>query len=120
MRAVIVVLIAVLAFILFKVILMRLKAGASLDGVSWRMFYAAIVAEPIFKRYGESELVITAGTDGAHMEGSLHYLGLALDLRTWAIKNLTGLRDTLRKALGPDYDVVIEGSHMHVEYDPKA
>lgn len=67
------------------------------------------------------ELVITSGTDGKHMEGSKHYTGDALDLRT---RNLTKkqqvqVMNALRKRLGPDYDLVMESDHMHLEYDPE-
>lgn len=98
---------------------MKLKEGASLEGVSWRMFDAAIKCEPAFQRVG-GELVITAGTDGKHMVGSLHYKGLALDLRT---RNIAGAEQAVVKeikaALGKDFDVVLEGDHIHIEFDPK-
>lgn len=107
---------------------MRLKEGASIENVSWRMWYAALVAEPIWKKRG-AELVITSGRDGRHGPGTLHYcvegkytdgIGRALDLRTF---NLMGAEaeaaKELKAALGPDYDVVLEKDHIHVEYDPK-
>ncbi len=82
------------------------------------MFKAAVVADGVYNKFG-AELVITAGTDGKHMDGSLHYKGLALDFRTW---NLNGREkdviDDLRKELGQDYDVVLEGDHIHCEFDP--
>lgn len=98
---------------------MELKQGASLENVQWQMFHAAIVAEQIYKKFG-AECVITAGTDGKHMEGSLHYKGCALDMRTW---NVAGrelqVKVELQQALGKDYDVVLEKDHIHVEWDPK-
>lgn len=97
---------------------MKLKEGVNLDGVSWRMFFAAIAAEKVYQKFG-AELVITAGVDGKHMEGSLHYKGLALDLRTFNLKGYeTQVAEELRKELGDDYDVVLEGDHIHCEYDP--
>ena len=98
---------------------MNIKEGATVEGCQWQMFHAALVAEQIYKKYG-AECVITAGTNGKHMEGSLHYKGLALDLRTF---NVSGrelqIKVALQQALGKDYDVVIEKDHIHVEYDPK-
>jgi hypothetical protein len=98
---------------------MKLKPGVSLVDVSWRMFFAAIVAEEIYKKFG-AELVITSANDGKHGDKTLHHKGLALDLRTW---NLNGravqVAAELRKALGNDYDVVVESDHCHVEWDPK-
>ena len=98
---------------------MKLKEGASLEGVSWRMWTAAIKAEPLWRKRG-AELVITSGSDGKHGQNSLHYKGLALDFRIW---NLGGAESDvlpeLKAALGPEYDVVLEGDHFHVEYDPE-
>ena len=82
------------------------------------MFKAAVIADGVYNKFG-AELVITAGTDGKHMEGSLHYKGRALDFRTW---NLNGkekeVAAELKKELGDSYDVVLEGDHIHCEFDP--
>ena len=103
---------------------MNIKDGASIENVQWQMFHAALVAEQIYKKFG-AECVITAGTDGKHMEGSLHYKGLALDIRT---HNVPGralqLKVALQQALGKDYDVVLEAvgtpnEHCHLEFDPR-
>lgn len=65
--------------------------------------------------------VITAGTDGIHHPGSLHYLGYAVDLRTRDLPPMTinASIEELKKRLGADFDVVIEGDHLHVEMQPK-
>lgn len=99
---------------------MKLKPGASLKHVQWQMFDAAVKADEVYARYGH-ELVITAGTDGRHMAKSLHYKGLALDLRTRTlpVSQRRKIENELRKALGPEYDLIYEGDHFHVEYDPK-
>jgi flavodoxin len=98
---------------------MKLKPGVNLDGVSWRLFYAAVVAEEIYKKFG-AELVITSANDGKHGDKTLHHKGLALDLRTW---NLGGremqVAAEIRKALGKDFDVIVESDHIHLEYQPK-
>ena len=70
--------------------------------------------------------VITSGNegtdgDGVHGTGSLHYSGDAVDLRT---NNLTqdqvdSIVSDLSTALGNDYDVIDEGDHIHLEYDPE-
>ena len=64
-----------------------------------------------------TELVITSGKDGTHGNNSLHYEGKAVDLRTWNV--LDALVKQLKVHLGPNYDVVLEDTHLHVEYDPK-
>lgn len=99
---------------------MKLKdPSVSLIGVHWTMFKAALVAEQLYKKYGE-EVVITSANDGKHMPHSLHYLGKAIDLRTWSLNGREKkVADELRKALEKDYDVVLEKDHIHVEWDPK-
>ena len=54
------------------------------------------------------------------MKRSMHYVGYALDFRTrhiavgWHEK----LAKEVRRALTDEYDVVLEKTHLHVEYDP--
>lgn len=67
------------------------------------------------------DLTITAGIDGEHAPKSLHYALRAIDVRT---RNLTQvqvdkLMIELKVKLGPDYDVVLEDDHLHLEFDPK-
>ncbi len=77
-------------------------------------------ADQLWHEAGE-ELVVTAGLDGTHSAGSLHYYGYAVDLRTRYFDRPTidDIADEMRLALGHNYDVIVHGSHMHVEYDPK-
>jgi conjugal transfer mating pair stabilization protein TraG len=74
--------------------------------------------------YGDASCTITSANDGQHSEKSLHYSGNALDFRT---KDYLGdkmaLVDSIRTALGPDFDVVLEdeglpNEHVHLEYQP--
>ena len=70
---------------------------------------------------------ITSVMDGRHMPTSKHYEGNAFDLRTWNADSSGQMpqgekeyvAQELRKMLGSDYDVVVEKTHIHVEYDPK-
>lgn len=70
---------------------------------------------------------ITSVMDGKHMVGSKHYEGNAFDLRTWADEYGTQasrsekayLAYRLQEVLGCDWDIVIESTHIHCEYDPK-
>ena len=64
-----------------------------------------------------TELVITSGKDGVHSQHSLHYEGKAVDLRTWNI--LDSVIQALKTKLGPEYDVILEKDHIHVEWDPE-
>ena len=69
------------------------------------------------------EAIVTSGNDGHHMPNSLHYKGLAMDLRTkdQTHEKITAFATRLQMEIGDDYDVIIEDNppHIHVEYDPK-
>lgn len=94
-------------------------------GVAWNpsaeMARASGIAASIYAALGVP-FVITSGTDGTHITGSLHYSGNAMDLRRWDLdaKGKTGLAvSQLESALGSNFDVVLESNHIHVEFDPK-
>jgi hypothetical protein len=73
------------------------------------------------------KLVVTSVCDGRHKKGSLHYKGLAFDVRTWAngegeqlgVDDKEIMAKDYREVLGPDFDVVVESTHIHIEYQPK-
>jgi hypothetical protein len=56
---------------------------------------------------------------GVHAKESLHYADLAIDLDTVGDKpsDLEALAEYLRRWLDPQYDVVYEANHVHVEWD---
>lgn len=68
-------------------------------------------------------VIVTSGTDGKHSAGSKHYTGLAVDLRTNDLtaaeitRYATALDQELNRS-GHQYDVIIEATHIHIEYDP--
>ena len=66
-----------------------------------------------------TDVVITSGTDGVHMSGSKHYKGEALDLRLPPIEWRGRFIARLGERLGPDYQIVVEDDHIHVEFDPQ-
>jgi outer membrane receptor for ferric coprogen and ferric-rhodotorulic acid len=84
--------------------------------------HAMQVADALSKAIAGKEIIITAGFDGKHMAGSKHYSGNAFDMRKWHYTNdeLSTLFVNLCQNLGEDYDVVMEATHVHVEYDPKS
>ena len=99
---------------------MQIKDGVNIQGLDIRMRPVLIVADEIWKTYGQ-ELVITGGLEGTHSAKSLHYYGLAIDFRTnyFSQKILGNVLDLLRITLGRCFDVIIHKTHIHVEYDPK-
>jgi len=74
------------------------------------------------------DAVCTSAKDGHHMDGSLHYQGLAVDVRSKDLSDAVThqLAAALRQRLNGDanknrpYQVVIETTppHLHLEYDP--
>ena len=74
-------------------------------------------AELIFNKFNE-KLVITSTNRGKHKEGSLHYKNRAIDFRLPG-SNIEEIAEGIREFIGPDYDVVVESDHLHVEHDPK-
>lgn len=65
---------------------------------------------------------ITSGTDDApgRLDDSLHKKGKAFDLGIWEIPPIiqNGLKIDLETSLGPEFDVVLEKDHIHIEFDP--
>lgn len=100
---------------------MKLKEGVSLQGLNLRMRKVLITAEAVWKRNGQ-ELVITSGTEETdkHWAGSLHRFGYALDFRTYYFADdgvRVRVKNELADLLGDDYKVILEFTHIHVEYN---
>ena len=103
-----------------------IKRGVQINGVQPEIVLAIMVAKSIWEKRGY-EYTVTSITDGKHSPNSLHYAGLAFDSRTWAddkgnqlsIDEKEALAIELSKALGPDWDVVVESTHIHTELDLK-
>lgn len=99
---------------------MTIKSGVKLKGLKPEMALAATVVESVYQHF-HHECTITSALDGKHSTNSLHYSGNALDFRTRDISsNITlNLRKTVEDRLGPEFDVVLEQDHLHVEFQPK-
>jgi len=97
-----------------------IKKGVKIDKLQPQMTLGYVIIQRVFNRHGW-ECVITSGNDGKHSEDSLHYVGLALDIRTKNIPQCyhDALTNEIREALGENYDIVYENDHWHTEYDPK-
>lgn len=98
-------------------------------GLREPMRYPLREAERIWREYGY-DCVVTSGRDGKHSWGSLHYYGLAVDLRTqdhneaqWPAAVRKEIAIYLQQALreySKHYQVIAHDSHIHVEYDAGA
>lgn len=116
-----------------------IKKGVSLAGLDMSMRRAIDMARQAMM-YHNKPLVITAGTEshGAELVGgynddvsdshaafhssrSLHIFGGAIDIRTRFLQEWqkSDVAEHIRKGLGDEYDVLIEKTHIHIEYDPK-
>jgi hypothetical protein len=85
-----------------------------------KIVYAVSIADTLSKEISGKEITITSLLDGVHSKNSLHYSGNAFDLRVWYYteKQKKALVEKLTLALGKDFDVIDEGDHIHVEFDP--
>lgn len=112
-------------------------AWASMTPAMWM---ARSEAGHLHRTVFSREMVITSGRRPATPGGSSrHQTGEAMDIRvrepdgSWGLSNSQQreFARLLRERLGPDFDVIVEGSaatdaryanrtpHIHVEYDPK-
>ncbi len=100
-----------------------IKEGAIIKEIPEEMIPVLSAISMAWKLCRKKEVVITSGSDDAPNRNkySLHPLHLAYDLRTrdlsaWETKSI--VKD-LKIILGRDYDVVLEPTHIHIEYDKK-
>lgn len=100
--------------------MLSLKPGVRVQGLSTEIMLAVCIAESAFKDEGY-DCVITSLLDGQHSFNSLHYSGNAVDLRIRHLQEAHAglIAEDIETALGPDYDVVLESSHIHIEHQPR-
>jgi hypothetical protein len=95
------------------------KTGVDLSGIDLKMFLIIAKIAAIFESYSE-KLTITSALDGTHLSNSLHYKGLAIDIRTRDLSKSFRSRivQVLTANLGETLDIIDEIDHIHIEYDP--
>ncbi len=98
---------------------MNLKPGVDMNGVQPEILDACAKIHYLMEQTGQ--FTITACLDGKHKTGSLHYKGLAVDIRSRHIPDAQkdSVLAAIKATLGRDYDVILEPTHFHLEYDPK-
>jgi len=102
---------------------MRFKSGdkgPKISGVRAEIAFIMPVIAKVFADINQ-ECVITSVTDGAHSYGSLHYSGAAVDIRTRHLSEgqKRAVHSRIKSALNSEYDVVLEKTHIHIEFQPK-
>jgi hypothetical protein len=100
---------------------MRLLDTVILIGLHTETLLGMHVADDTYKDFQCSEMVVTSVTDGRHSVTSLHKVGYAFDVRLPQRCSHSRERviEILRNRLTPEFDVVVEATHIHVEYQPK-
>lgn len=100
--------------------MISIKDGVNISGIRPEMSVALQIVAYVLTTNGYSTIV-TSVMDGKHGRGSLHYVGCAMDIRTRHIPE--GQQDALvlvmRESLGAQFDVVLEDTHIHIEFQPK-
>jgi hypothetical protein len=82
---------------------------------------AANQLKSIFLDFGY-DMVLTSTTEGEHSARSLHYHGLAFDVRSRTIRD-DDLQPLIKRiqqrlsVLDKRFQLVIEGNHFHIEFD---
>lgn len=101
--------------------MLSLKPGVRVGGLAPEMVLAGVVVMMVFREWGYNSCTITSCRDGQHKEGSLHYVGKALDFRTRDVvqSQLPTIVADIKEALGEEFDVVLEKDHIHLEFDPE-
>lgn len=99
---------------------MKIKTNVKLLGLRPEILLALFIADKIYSNHNQ-ELVLTEATGGKHGRASLHYVGLAVDVRTHYFTDgeVKLVAKDLKEALGENYDVVVEKTHIHIEFQPK-
>jgi hypothetical protein len=116
-----------------------LKDGVKINGAHFypEMVKILDVARDTAPPTTDGAVWITSANDSKHKTGSLHYKNRAFDIRIVNIvgdavgfgfeldraatiaAEATAWSNRMALLLGPDYDVLMEGDHIHAEYDPK-
>lgn len=93
------------------------KFGVDISRLERNTRRSVTIVHLIFANRNET-FIITSTYEGNHSAGSLHYANQAYDIRP-PTRQPGKVLALIRAELGPDFDVVVEPDHWHIEYDPK-
>ena len=97
---------------------MLIKAGVDISRLNKQIRLTLKTVASIYESLDKTELVVTSTYEGTHHSSSLHYCNDAYDVRL-PLSDTHKILRAIAGALGPDYDVLLELTHMHIEYDKK-
>ena len=91
------------------------------DSLRYQMYRLLPIIDVLHLRIVGRSAIITSTTNGKHRPGSLHYIGLAVDLRTTdlSIDEINELFNELQSALTYFCDLELKSNHIHIEFNPK-
>jgi hypothetical protein len=103
---------------------MRFLDRTTVNGVHPEMLIAMFIANEVYNELMGQGVTIYSVTDGVH-KSYVHPHGYAIDLRTrhdtgteqWAKSTKEALAEEMRRRLTKEYDVVVEDTHIHLEFD---
>lgn len=106
--------------------MIRLKHSVKLDCIKPEILVGLMVAYSVFREFGH-DCILTSVNDSTHSKKSLHYEGLAIDLRSRHIESTARKMEILgicKTLMDKQFDIILEGldtpnEHYHLEYDPK-
>lgn len=107
--------------------MLRLKtegtAPCLITGIQPEIILAIMIANQLWNaKFSGFDFVITCVTD-SHKDNleSLHNFGMAFDMRTRQLEEWEKSKFAvdLQALIGSEYDVVLEETHIHVEFDNK-
>lgn len=91
--------------------------GCDMSRLRHKARQALWLLEHLYATQGEN-FIIFHTNDGIHKEGSLHFKNRAFDCAP-PVNHREQLLKSAREMMGPDYDLLDEVNHWHLEYDPK-
>lgn len=97
--------------------LFSIKPGVRVFGARSELVLGLQIVANVYAAFG-FDCVVTSIMEGTHSRASLHYTGVAADLRLPPSRAVE-LVAAMQHALGDDFDVVLEADHVHVEFQPK-
>jgi len=104
---------------------MKCKNGVTTKFIKPEILFALIIVDQVYREFIDQDgVTITCATDGDH-KGHQHSLGYAVDIRTrdtnssiqWEESKKDAVADMIRSCLTSEYDVVVESTHIHIEFD---
>lgn len=100
---------------------LSIKGGVKLSILEPQVVLAVMVAKDVYEVLGAEEFVITSVNEGPHKKGSKHFTGQAFDCRIWTLPtdHVDIAATMIQQQLGHEFDVILEETHIHIEYDPK-